>query len=209
MAKKKFYVVWQGRKTGVFETWDDCKQQVEGYAQAKYKSFPNKISAQAAFKEGYEKFLGQKNKKIITPSFINTDNKPIWESISVDASSMGNPGIMEYRGVETDTQKEIFRRKYSLGTNNIGEFLAIVHAFAFFKQKNIQFPIYTDSMIAISWVQKKVCKTTLERNEKTKYLFADVDKAIQWLENNDYSQIKLLKWDTKNWSEIPADFGRK
>lgn len=209
MAKKKFYVVWQGRNTGVYNTWEECKKQVDGYAQAKYKSFTSKSLAENAFKEGYESFLGTKKTDVKKVKTVDSDTKPIWQSISVDASSMGNPGIMEYRGVQTDTGKEIFRRKYGLGTNNIGEFLAIVHALALFKQKNIDLPIYTDSKIAMSWVQKKVCKTTLEQNEKTKYLFEDIAKAITWLENNDYSHIQLVKWDTKNWGEIPADFGRK
>ena len=47
MAKKKFYAVKQGRKTGIFLTWDDCKKQVMGYPGAIYKSFGTREEAEA------------------------------------------------------------------------------------------------------------------------------------------------------------------
>ena len=47
MAKKKFYAVKQGRKTGMFLTWDDCKKQVMGYPGAIYKSFGTREEAEA------------------------------------------------------------------------------------------------------------------------------------------------------------------
>ena len=45
MAKKKFYAVRQGRKTGMFLTWDECKKQVMGYPGAIYKSFGTEAEA--------------------------------------------------------------------------------------------------------------------------------------------------------------------
>ena len=116
---------------------------------------------------------------------------------------------MEYRGVDTKTQKEIFKQgPFEEGTNNLGEFLAIVHGLAFLKQKNSSRIIYTDSKTAISWVKKKTYNTKLERNDKNKPLFELVDRAVNWLKNNSYSTI-IVKWETKAWGEIPADFGRK
>ena len=57
MAKQqKYYVVWVGEKPGVYDNWNDCKQQVYQFENAKYKSFENKAEAEAAFKQGYEKF---------------------------------------------------------------------------------------------------------------------------------------------------------
>ena len=56
MAKKKFYAVRKGYKTGIFETWDECKAQVNGYKGAEYKSFPTKEEAGA--------FIGINNKKL-------------------------------------------------------------------------------------------------------------------------------------------------
>jgi ribonuclease HI len=94
------------------------------------------------------------------------------------------------------------------GTNNIGEFLAIVHGLAFLKQKNSNRIIYTDSKTAIGWVKKKSCNTKLKRNEKNEQLFKLVQRAEEWLKINSYDTT-IVKWETKAWGEIPADFGRK
>ena len=129
-------------------------------------------------------------------------------SLAVDAACSGNPGQMEYRGVYVASRQQIFHFGPLYGTNNIGEFLAIVHGLALLKQKNIQLPIYSDSVNAIGWVKKKQCKTKLERNEKTEELFKLIERAEKWLAQNTYT-TQILKWDTKKWGEIPADFGRK
>jgi len=95
------------------------------------------------------------------------DDKPIPDAICVDASCMENPGKMEYRGVDITTGKILFERKYEIATNNIGEFLAIVHALALFKRDGKELKVvYSDSITAISWVKHKKCKTKLEKNEK-------------------------------------------
>jgi len=130
-------------------------------------------------------------------------------SIAVDAACSGNPGKMEYRGVYLRTGKEIFHFGPVFGTNNIGEFLAIVHGLALLKQKGLNdMPIYSDSVNAQLWVRKKKCKTTLERNEKTEKLYQMIERAEAWLKNNTYAN-PIIKWPTDQWGEIPADFGRK
>ncbi len=130
------------------------------------------------------------------------------EAIAVDAACSGNPGPMEYRGVHLPTGKEIFHFGPVQGTNNIGEFLAIVHALALLKQKNLTLPIYSDSRTAQIWVKKRKCKTTLERTPRTEALYQLIARAERWLQTNDYAN-KIIKWDTANWGEVPADFGRK
>ena len=116
---------------------------------------------------------------------------------------------MEYRGVVTKSKKQLFiQGPFEEGTNNIGEFLAIVHGLAYLKKKKSDVIIYTDSKTAISWVKKKKCNTKLERTEKNKSLFELVDRAVTWLKANSY-QTTIVKWETKAWGEIPADFGRK
>ena len=116
---------------------------------------------------------------------------------------------MEYQGVDTLTKKRLFHQgPFDEGTNNIGEFLAIVHALAFLKNQNSNRIIYTDSKTAISWVKKKTCNTKLERNSKNEKLFELVDRAVIWLKSNTYTTT-IVKWETKAWGEIPADFGRK
>ncbi|MCH5177762.1 MAG: ribonuclease H [Prevotellaceae bacterium] len=131
------------------------------------------------------------------------------EAIAVDAACSGNPGPMEYRGVHLPSGKQIFHFGPVQGTNNIGEFLAIVHALALLKQRNLPtMTIYSDSRTAQIWVQKRKCKTTLQRTPENAELFGIIERAERWLQTNTYSN-PILKWDTENWGEIPADFGRK
>jgi len=134
---------------------------------------------------------------------------PNFESMSVDAACSGNPGVMEYRGVYSKTGEEIFHQgPFKYGTNNIGEFLALVHGLALLKQKNSPLPIYTDSKTALAWVKLKKAKTKLEKNDSTDVLFDLIARAEIWLKNNKYTTV-ILKWETAVWGEIPADFGRK
>ncbi|KJD33967.1 ribonuclease H [Tamlana nanhaiensis] len=209
--KKKFYTVWKGHKTGVFDSWNDCKAQITNFEGAQYKSFPTFEAAKKAFKGNYFDYIG-KNKSFkseLTDAELKKIGLPNYNSIAVDAASSGNPGIMEYRGVDTKTKKQLFiQGPFKEGTNNIGEFLAIVHGLALLKKNNSNKILYTDSRTAISWVKKKSCNTKLQRNEKNKPLFDLVDRALIWLKNNHYTTT-IVKWETKAWGEIPADFGRK
>ncbi|XCF06387.1 ribonuclease H family protein [Tamlana crocina] len=209
--KKKYYTVWKGHKTGVFEKWDDCKAQITNFEGAQYKSFPTFDAAKAALKGNYFDYVG-KNKSFkseLSAEQLKKIGQPNYNSISVDAASSGNPGKMEYRGVDTKTKKQLFiQGPFEEGTNNIGEFLAIVHGLALLKKNKSNRIIYTDSRTAISWVKKKTCNTKLERNAKNKALFELVDRAVDWLKKNSYSTV-IVKWETKAWGEIPADFGRK
>ena len=128
---------------------------------------------------------------------------------AVDAACSGNPGPMEYQGIDLQTGARIFHFGPLHGTNNIGEFLAIVHALALMEKQGIQDKvIYSDSYNAILWVQKKQCKTKLERNAQTEHLYQLIGRAEQWLHTHTV-HTPILKWDTKRWGEIPADFGRK
>jgi ribonuclease HI len=215
MATKKYYVVWQGRERGIFETWDECKQQVHGFEKAAYKSFPTLAEARHAFQNQVPNTTSNKTKKesdknTAKISSHTKQGKPIVPSLAVDAACSGNPGAMEYRGVDTATGKQLFHYGVApLGTNNIGEFLAIVHGLAFLQKKGLATtPIYSDSVNAIKWVKQKNARTTLERNAKTATLFDMIDRAIAWLQNNSY-QNPILKWETEIWGECPADFGRK
>jgi ribonuclease HI len=204
--KQKYYVVWNGREKGVFSTWKECEQQVSGFDKARYKSFENEEEAMLAFSAGAPQggAFSVKN-----PVLKNTNTRPIMSSISVDAACAGNPGIMEYQGVETSTGKRIFHGgPYPEGTNNIGEFLAIVHGLSYLKKYNFSLPVYTDSKTAIAWVKKKKANTKIEPSAKNAELLELVKRAETWLQNNSWSN-PILKWETADWGEIPADFGRK
>ncbi|WP_283636322.1 ribonuclease H family protein [Aquaticitalea lipolytica] len=208
--KKKYYTVWKGHRTGVFETWDDCKAQIKDFQGAQYKSFETFDAAKKALKGNYKDYITKgKFKSGLSEEQLKKIGQPNYNSISVDAASSGNPGIMEYRGVDTKTKKQLFiQGPFEQGTNNIGEFLAIVHGLALLKKKNSDKIIYTDSKTAISWVKKKSCNTKLERNDKNKPVIDLVDRAVLWLKENSYTTT-IVKWETKAWGEIPADFGRK
>ena len=211
--KKKFYVVWEGVETGIFKTWAECKANIHGYPQAKYKSFFTLEAAEKAYSESYYEYAGKDVQEKFIPELSKEEllliGKPISDSISVDAACSGNPGKMEYQGVETESKKLIFHvGPYEDTTVNIGEFLALVHALAEMKRRNDDRPIYSDSKIALGWIKKKKSNSQLDKTERNAKVFELLERAEKWLEQNTYSN-QLLKWETKAWGEIPADFGRK
>ncbi len=208
--KKKFYVVWQGKHPGIFESWKDCKAQIEGYKGAQYKSFATFEEAKKAYNGNYKDYKGKsKGKSELSPEELLKIGDPNYNSIAVDAASSGNPGRMEYRGVDTKTKKVLFHQgPFEQGTSNVGEFLALVHGLAFLQQKKSERILYSDSRIAIGWVRKKKCGTKLVKNAKNAQLFELIERAENWLKKNRFN-TPIVKWETKAWGEIPADFGRK
>jgi ribonuclease HI len=211
MSKKKFYVVWNGRKKGIYTSWSVCKKQIDSFENAQYKSFANLKEAEVAFSKNYADYIGKNTKKPkLSTSEKAAYGQPNLESISVDAACSGNPGNMEYRGVLTHNKQELFKKgPYAKGTNNIGEFLALVHGIALLKSKNKEnIPIYSDSRTAMSWVKQKRCKTNIIFDSNNKDLLELIKRAENWLEQNTFKN-PILKWETKAWGEIPADFGRK
>ena len=209
MAKKqKYYVVWEGRKTGIFESWDDCKKQTQGYPTAKYKAYDDPTAAAEALRKPYYDAI----KTTAAPTAVQGKllaGKHNPESLAVDAACSGNPGDMEYRGVYIATGEEIFKvGPLAEGTNNIGEFLAIVHGLATLKRQQLATPIYTDSRTALAWLRHKRCKTTLAQTPRNTPIFELIARAEAWLAANTYEN-PVLKWETEAWGEIPADFGRK
>lgn len=224
MAKKKqkYYVVWQGNTPGIYDSWDACKQQVEGVAAAKYKSFESRSEAEAAYARPFSEIIGQGSAKLTIKQdcMVGVNEKgmtvvrpgnvpgPVLDSLAVDAACSGNPGVMEYQGVYVANRQQVFHYKAPVGTNNIGEFLAIVHGLSYLKKHNLKQIIYSDSVNAINWVKRKECRSKLELNDKTVELWNYVRRAEAWLQANTYT-TEIRKWDTDNWGEIPADFGRK
>ncbi len=204
--------MWNGITPGVYSDWKECKRQVDGYDGAIYKSFPTKEEAERAFNDTPWKYVGKNATQTGNKAkALSIENNPaiIKNSLAVDAACSGNPGDMEYRGVYILTGEEVFKQgPYEMGTNNIGEFLAIVHGLALLKQKGSQIPIYTDSANAIIWIKNKKCKTKLERIPENETLFYMIERAEKWLKENSYT-TQIIKWNTKGWGEIPADFGRK
>lgn len=253
MARSKYYVVWIGRKPGVYATWAECEAQVRQFPEAKYKAFPGKEEAEAAFRDGWEKHWGQAGgtqqagqpepvpqgaeapaepqaqenapgassgkqpfsgmtgagSKPGNPSSGGRQEGIDYDSICVDAGTRGNPGPVEYKGVDTATGEVLFSvGPIGKGTNNLGEFLAIVHALAYLKKLGSSKTVYSDSRNAIKWVREKKVSTTLPRDESTREIWNLIDRAERWLRTNDYPN-PVRKWNTEAWGENPADYGRK
>lgn len=204
--KNRFYVVWNGLTPGIYTSWEECKAQIAGVKQALYKAFGTREEAEQAYASPPDRYIGVKEN---TPKTRPTlPECVIRNALAVDAACSGNPGMMEYRGVYIATDEEVFHFGPTYGTNNIGEFLAIVHGLALLKQKGIDLPIYSDSYNALLWVKGKRCKTKLPRDARSEELFGYIDRAEKWLKENSYTTA-LIKWETEKWGEIPADFGRK
>lgn len=218
------YVVWRGKEPGVYQGWKECRKQVEGFGGAKYQSFSSRERAEKAFEswddetEEFEELDPSAERhihSILSETPVEHNQKPliitnpILDSITVDAACRGNPGLVEYRGVRTETGEQIFKQgPFPDGTNNIGEFLALVHGLAFLKREGVTIPVYSDSKIAINWVKAKKCKTNIEQADGNNELFGLIKRAEKWLSENEFEN-KVCKWDTDIWGEIPADFGRK
>ncbi len=204
--RPKFYVVWKGRKTGIFSSWDVCAAQVQGFTGAQYKSFTSRRAAEQAFRG---KYSSQAGKPASGGDWLFAPRPPIADSIAVDAACSGSPGRLEFRGVELRSGKVIFREgPFANGTNNVGEFLAIVHAMMLLEKTKNDLPIYSDSDTAIGWVKRKHCNTKLVANRTNAHLFDLIDHAEEWLHEHKISN-PVLKWDTRAWGEIPADYNRK
>ena len=205
-SKAKHYVVWKGRRTGIFGTWAECEAQVKGFRDAEYKAFDSRHAAEAAFRKRYTDFKGR---PASAQKWLFAPVKPALPSVAVDAACDGSPGRLEYRGVKTESGEPIFRAgPFPDGTNNVGEFLAIVHALSEFKKRGWEYPIYSDSKNAMLWVRIKKCKTRLQRDEKNAPIFDLIARAEDWLKMNTFT-TQVLKWETQAWGEIPADYGRK
>jgi ribonuclease HI len=206
-SHQKYYVVWKGGIPGIYTSWSDCILQIKGYEGAKYKSFDTREEAERAYTLSPEECIGQKAGWRTSQAAISNVGI-IKNSLAVDAACSGNPGRMEYRGVHVGSREELFHFGPIKGTNNIGEFLALVHGLAWLKKQGSDIPVYTDSVNAIKWVKQKKCKTQLPRTLEMNELFQIIERAESWLNKNTYT-TSILKWKTRDWGEIPADFNRK
>jgi ribonuclease HI len=207
MPKQKYYVVWKGRRTGIFASWAECEKQVKGFVGAQYKAFDSEAEADAAYLAKYEDYAGKASSD---GKWKLASVKPRLPSICVDAACSGSPGKLEFRGVNTESGKQIFRAgPYADGTNNVGEFLAVVHALTWQEKHNLRIPIYSDSENAIAWVNTGECRTNLKHTPRNAILFALIKSAENWLSENELPEGRIVKWDTSMWGENPADFGRK
>lgn len=221
MAKeKKYYVVFNGRNPGVYDDWTDALEQVEGFEGARYKGYTSAAEAAAAFRHAAGKadggdlgrFLSQASSRALPkagqPDYMTIPEVDL-DAWAVDASCLGNPGRMEYQGVELMSGRTLFRiGPFDDATNNIGEFLAIVHAMALMAKEGKFHNIYSDSVSGMAWVRTRKVKTQLKPTPRNAKVFELMARAVTWLNTHQFP-ARVLKWQTERWGEIPADFGRK
>lgn len=211
--RTKFYVVWEGRSPGIYDNWEDAQEQIDGFPGARFKSFGNLEDATAAFRGNPEdhlkiyKAMGTRSAKVINYGAFPEIHL---NAIAVDAACSRNPGPVEYQGVMVGTGQRIFHvGPLEGGSNNIGEYLAIIHAAAMFaKAGDTTTPIYTDSRTALSWVRNRRSKTTITPTAENARLMNILDRANAWIASHSIPN-PIIKWETERWGEIPADFGRK
>lgn len=212
-AKRKFYVVWEGRAPGVYDSWEECEAQINGYPGARYKSYSSQTDAVAAFRgDGNDdleifRVIGSHKSDIVNYSAFPEIRL---DAIAVDGACSKNPGPMEYRGVMVATGEEIFRiGPLAGGTNNIGEYIALIHAASLLARRgDFTTPIYSDSKIALAWLRRGRSNTTIKPTADNGKVIELLRRADAWLANNRIVN-PVLKWNTELWGEIPADFGRK
>ena len=225
-TKKKYYVVWAGREPGVYDDWDDAREQIEGFPGARYKGFESPAAAAEAFRLGSDAKPGSLGSLLInarakTKAGTEADRlltldeqKRRFPEIdpdawAVDASCLGNPGKMEYQCIDLATGRRVFHYGPVFpSTNNIGEFLAIVHALALMEQRGERHVVYSDSRTAMSWVRKKTANTKLTGDKGNQQVSELIRRAETWLRTHNVRTV-IRKWQTEIWGEIPADFGRK
>ena len=210
--RHKWDVVWRGTEPGICDSWAECELRVKGYPGARYKAFNSQQEAVEAFRNDPGEMDILRAIARAPREFVNYEAMPgiVRDSIAVDGACSGNPGVMEYRGVDVPTGAELFHAgPFQDATNNIGEFLAIVHALALFDQQgNDHTAIYSDSVTALAWIRARQCRSKLARTDANARLFEIIGRAERWLATHTWPNA-LLKWKTSEWGEIPADFGRK
>ena len=213
MSARKFYVVWDGRAPGIYDSWEEARLQIEGFPNARSRAYGSQEEATRAFRGDarqemalYRQMAARKA-EAVNYAAMNIRG----DAIAVDGACSRNPGPMEYRGVSVGTGKEIFRvGPVANATNNIGEYLAIIHAAALLRQRgDFTTPIYSDSRTALAWIRAGHHRSKIVPNAGNARACDLLRRADAWLAANGPIRNPLLKWDTENWGEIPADFGRK
>jgi len=222
-GKKKYYVVWEGRHPGIYEEWQDALEQVENFKGARYKAYTSLSAATEAFRSGDGRVEADLGRFLIyeaerrEAATVKKPGPPAYRSnpmidinaIAVDAACSGNPGMMEYRGVDLATGRELFHvGPLPGGTNNIGEYLAIVHALALCAQHHVNRRIYSDSKTGMAWIRRRKSNTAIKPTAKNGKVMELLGRADAWVASHSWQNV-ISKWDTDNWGEIPADFGRK
>lgn len=206
--KKTHYVVWKGRKPGIYASWDACQRQTDGFAGARFRGYYSLEEALLAFKNPTPGNGPKKDQRAVSRLTKAPATPVVYPCICVDGAYSGNTGLMEWQCVSLPDGEIIFKSQPMRGTNNIAEFLAIVSALAHCKTHGITLPIYSDSGTARAWVRNRKAKTKLPATPENEPAHLLIQRAEKWLDANKRHN-RVLTWDTATHGENPADYGRK
>ena len=169
---KKYYVVWKGAKTGVFEQWNDVKSHTQGRADAQYMGFPSKAEADAAFQSTYTKALTKRSmskggtaKPAASAAYVKADSQPATTKLAdiniyCDGACSPNPG-KSGTGMAVYHKQNLVELWYGLyepmGTNNTAELNGMLAAFKYAQGhisqgKTVQ--VLSDSKYSIDCITK-------------------------------------------------------
>lgn len=197
-----FYVVLVGKEPGIYQTWNECEEQVKGFKGAKFKKFKLEEEAKKAF---FENSFDKKD----CINKIDIKKEYPKKGLAVDGACSGNPGVGEYQIFDFEKNKMIFTStKYYDVTNNLMEYMALIQSLIISEDYDINYDIYSDSVTAMAWLRNKKVNTTVKKTDLNKVFFDDLNKCEKWLKNK-IIKNNIIKWNTKLLGEIPADFGRK
>ena len=213
----KVYIIFAPLEwKGIYYTWEDCKGALDrcrGQGHS-FSSFKKLTDAQEALRCGT--LRSYKEKKAKTKAWLDpalpADCRVQLPCLVVDAACSGYPGPVEYRGVVLPEEYEAFRcGPYVSGTNNIGEYLAIVTGLRWLEQNTLSFPLYSDSRCAIGWVKGHGnCNSHLETiGPELTDLVARAERWVHSSPNSRKLTQRVRKWETVRWGEVPADYGNK
>lgn len=193
-----------------FSDWPTC----QGFVKGKPYAFAGGVDHSAALAKlmrtrDQQKSMrqkgptasGQRTKAPTRPGKQAAQSRPS-QGITSDCGTHGNPGPCEYQ--VTDLQgKRLKHQHLGVHTNNFAE-LAGIEAMISVALDMKETVLWTDSLISMGWIKSGKLGTSVREPE---LIFGMLNRIRTQL--HEHPELKLKKWDTRNWGQIPSDFGRK
>ncbi len=160
--KKKYYAVRKGRQPGIYQDWDTCKEQVDGFAGAQYKSFSTSEDAKR-YLAGENSVSTPPRPRVSHEPSSSADVRPGHVVIYADGACSGNPGRGGYGTVvlQGDQRKE-FSAGFRRTTNNRMEILGCIVGLESV-EKPSDVTLYSDSRYVVDAITKSWAETWRSR----------------------------------------------
>ena len=186
------YAVWQGRRTGIFTKWEEARAQIDGYPSPGFAAFLSRAEAERELEE---------RRRLLAPA-----GPPPEAGIAVDAACAGAVGPLEYRGIDLRTGETVFAEgPVDAGTNNLGEFLAIVRALEMLDRQEVSGPIWSESDVAIAWVGEGRHRSSVKPTDRNRELRRRLCRAELFLVDAP-APADVRRWRSDAWGAIPVEF---